>query len=139
MNNFGVLNNILVISWQFLGVFFVCFWAVFLYFGPFCWRVKAIFCFSPQFTNQSYFPKISKMPILTFYLFVHLIMFHPALLVPVERVMPIFRGIKTDHDLGLHVVLDIIIFMANHSNLGVTNISVFLWHSLFILTNSAKP
>ena len=72
-NNFGDLNDILAISWQFLAFFIVIFGCSFVFlaiswdiqgkFLPILQIYRSIIRYQQSYTKQSYFPKIFKMPI----------------------------------------------------------------------------
>ena len=135
MNNFGDLNDILTIYWQFLAVF--VFFAVILYFWQFFGRGKAVFPYFPQFKGRLYWtnnyiqislfsPKYIKCQVRHFAsLYFDILMFHPTSLFPVEEIMTTIRAIEIDHgpnpdcsSFGKFVVLDIL-HMTNYSNLGL--------------------
>ena len=110
-------------------MFFYCFLAFWPLFGS----VKETFCLSfpilrsiklnqQSFPNQSYFPKVNKMPILGILicLYIYIIMFCSTSLVPVEAIITMIRVIKIDHGtnpecslFGIHIRN-----MTNDINLG---------------------
>ena len=113
VNNFHDLNDILAISWQFLAFFIVFFGCSFVFlaiswdiqgkFLPILPIYRSIIFYQQSYTKQSYFPKIFKMLILAFCLFIYL--FNPAseasgvVLNLTGDLMNTFEGkmIKNDH------------------------------------------